>query len=332
MDPGFRRDDGNVRPADALVGRFADDLAALIATPTPASRLGVAVSGGPDSVALLLLAEAAFPRAIAAATVDHGLRPAAAGEARGVGDLCGMLGVPHTVLAGRVEPAGEGLQAAARAVRYRLLGEWAGREGLAALATAHHADDQAETFLMRAARGSGVAGLAGVRRSRPAAIPLVRPLLGWRHAELAAVVAAAGLVAADDPSNADERFDRVRFRRLLAATPALNPIALAASAGHLAEADVALDWMAARLWDERIVPRGDAALALDPAGLPDELLRRLLVKALLALDPGIAPRGAEVMRLAARLESGQAATLGAVKASPGVRWRFERAPPHRAVR
>lgn len=317
--------------AGARVERFTRNLAALGATPPP--PLGLAVSGGPDSLALLLLAHAACPGAIVAATVDHGLRPAAAGEARRVGELCATLGVAHATLNATVEPGGAGFQAAARVARYRLLGEWALREGVAAIATAHHADDQAETFLMRAARGSGVAGLAGVRAyNAGAVVPLVRPLLGWRRAELAQIVADAGLLAADDPSNRDERHDRTRFRRLLADAPGLDPVALAASSAHLAEADAALDWMVARLWDERVAAPGEGALTLDPADLPAELLRRLIVAILRALDPPAAPRGAALTRLAARLAAGQAGTLGAIKASPGPLWLFERAPPRRAIR
>ncbi|HTM19329.1 MAG TPA: tRNA lysidine(34) synthetase TilS, partial [Kofleriaceae bacterium] len=170
--------------------RFAADLARLW---PEGGRLGLAVSGGPDSLALLLLAQAAIPGRFAVATVNHGLRPEAAGECAMVERVCGERGIPCVTLA--VKTGAGNLQAAARAARYAALAEWAGREGLSAIATAHHADDQAETLLMRLNRASGLAGLAGVRARGvlpEGKLPLLRPLLRWRRAELAAVVTEAG--------------------------------------------------------------------------------------------------------------------------------------------
>ena len=204
-------------PADSeAVSRFAADLARV--WPEGAARgearLGIAVSGGPDSCALLLLAAAAMPGRIAAATVDHGLRAESADEARFVADLCAAIDVEHAVLPVTVEQGN--VQAQARAARYRALAEWAAELGLAALASAHHADDQAETLLLRLNRASGVAGLAGVRERglvSGSELLLVRPLLGWRRLELERIVEAAGLNAVADPSNIDDRFDRARLRK-----------------------------------------------------------------------------------------------------------------------
>lgn len=287
------------------------------------ARIGIAVSGGPDSLALLLLAAGERPGRVYAATVDHGLRAEAVAEARMVGQICAQLGVAHDVL--RVQVTGS-VQAGARAARYHALAGWAADAGLSHVATAHHADDQAETLLMRLARGAGLAGLAGVRRQRPLApgITLIRPVLGWRRAELRAVVDAAGIVPAADPSNDDPRFDRTHARRLIAATPLLDPARLAHSAAILAEAEAALDWAATQLAADRIA--GDT---LDPRGLPAELVRRLVLRLLDGF--GTSADGPRLARLIAALEAGRPATLGGVKALPGPVWRFVPAPPRRAT-
>ena len=128
-----------------LLDRFRADLEPLIA---PDARIGLAVSGGPDSLALLILAAAARPGQIEAATVDHGFRPEARDEAAMVAGICGKLGVPHTILTARWNDVPTtAIQERARRERYRLLGYWADERGLGGLATAHHADDQAITAL-----------------------------------------------------------------------------------------------------------------------------------------------------------------------------------------
>jgi tRNA(Ile)-lysidine synthase len=250
--PGAR----SAAPADeALVARFREALARLW---PEGGKLGLAVSGGPDSLAMLLLAEAAISGGFEVATVEHGLRPEAADECAMVARLCTERGIPCEVLP--VTVASGNLQAEARAARYAALTSWAARRGLSALATAHHADDQAETLLMRLNRGSGVAGLAGVReRGRvPAAdLPLVRPLLAFRRAELEQVVRAAGVAAVNDPSNANDRFERVRMRQGLAEAKFLDPAAIAAAADHLSEADEALDWAARIEWEGQVAAGGE---------------------------------------------------------------------------
>lgn len=320
-----------IAPFPELVLRFRRDLEA-VAGADP-GKLGVAVSGGPDSLALLLLAEAAFPGRVNAATVDHCLRAQSAVEAEAVARLCGEIGVPHRILAARVEPSGEGLQAAARAARYAALAQWMDGEDLQILLTAHHADDQAETLLMRLNRGSGVAGLAGVRAQGfvPGAggrLRLCRPLLGWRRSELRAVVEAAGIEAALDPSNSDERFDRARLRRRMGEAPWLDAAALARSAALLAEAEAALDWTAGPLFAARTETE-DGALTLRPNGLPPELLRRLVLRCLRQLAPEAKPRGEALAAFIGKLEQGGMATLCGVKGAGGGTWRFERAPPRR---
>ncbi|HLL30584.1 MAG TPA: tRNA lysidine(34) synthetase TilS [Allosphingosinicella sp.] len=316
-------------PLPDLVSRFSLDLDAVAGAPP----LGVAVSGGPDSLALLLLAQAAFPGRVRAATVDHGLRAESAAEAEAVARLCGRLGVPHHVLPALVESSGEGLQSAARSARYAALAEWMDGQGLSLLLTAHHCDDQAETLLMRLNRGSGVAGLAGVRAA--GAVPgtggrlrLCRPLLGWRRTELQAIVEAAGLEPARDPSNEDEAFDRARLRRQMRDSEWLDPAALARSAAWLAEAEAALEWTVGPLFAAR-TEEGQDAVILRPNGLPPELLRRLVLRCLRCLAPDAKPRGEALAAFIARLELGGTATLGEVKGTGGASWRFERAPPRR---
>jgi len=275
---------------------------------------------------------------IAVATVDHGLRAEAGAEARAVAALCAQLGVPHQILEISIA-SGSAIQARARAARYAALAAWARQQGLSALATAHHLDDQAETLAMRLNRGAGVRGLAGmrVRSSVPGApgLPLLRPLLGWRRADLAAVVAASGVCAADDPSNRDARFERVRVRAGLASADWVESAGWAESADHLAQADAALDWTAQRLFETGWQGRGDGegggGVLTVPDGLPQALGLRLLEHVLQALDAGPMPRGTELARWHAALVAGHVATLAGLRgAGQGALWHFSRVPPHRA--
>lgn len=312
---------------EAQATRFGADLAKCWpeGTRDPGLRLGVAVSGGPDSLALLWLAAAARPGAVWAATVDHGLRAESADEAAMVARVCAGLGVPHATLA--VQVAEGNVQAEARAARYAALAGWMEAEGLAALATAHHADDQAETLLMRLNRASGVAGLAGVRERGwvPGADRLlIRPLLGWRRAELAAVVAGAGLNAVDDPSNRNPAFDRVRIRQALAGADWIDAGALAKAAAHLAEADAALEWAAEREYAARVAKEA-MGMTYRPAA-PRAIALRVMARIIEEID-GAAPRGRQVARLFDALCAREVAMLGNVVARPGpAGWNFARAP------
>ena len=320
-----------IAPAD--LDRFRADLARL----HDSGRLALAVSGGADSMALLRLAHAALPGQIIAATVDHRLRAAAAEEAAMVAAHCAALGVPHIILTPATPPAGASIQARAREARYALLADWAREAGAVALLTAHHADDQAETFLMRAARGSGAAGLAGVRaRAVIAGFPVLRPLLGWRRAELRRIATEAGAPFVDDPSTADPRHDRTRFRTLLAATPALDPVALARSATALGEAEAALAFASDRLWAERAA--GDAPLTLDVNGLPREFRRRLARRAISetrARHAIAVPEWSDAANIEPLLDSlaaGTSATQAGVMLTPhGDIWTVTKAPPRRSA-
>ncbi len=313
-------------PDLALSGRFAEDLRALW---PDQGKLGLAVSGGPDSLGLLLLAATVLPGAVEAATVDHGLRAESAAEAQAVARICAERGIPHQTLTVEVAPGN--IQAEARHARYAALAEWIPARDLAALATAHHADDQAETLLLRLNRASGAAGLAGTRARGTVpggTIPLLRPLLTWRKAELVALVAAAGIDAAQDPSNADDRFDRARLRKALAETDWLDVPAIAASAGHLADADAALDWAARREWSECVTSEG-LGITYRPQA-PRAIALRVLARIARQMD-GEEPRGSAVARLFDALLAGQTASLGnlVVRPARGV-WSFTKAPMRRA--
>jgi tRNA(Ile)-lysidine synthase len=311
------------------LNRFRAELDAL----APGGRVALAISGGPDSLGLLLLARAARPGRVVAATVDHRLRIESRDEAKMVARVCEKLDVPHAVLDVDVQDDPAGLQAAARAARYAALGAFAAREGANWLATAHHLDDQAETLLMRLARGSGIAGLSGVRRARPlegaTGITLIRPLLDWRKTELEEIVRGAHLRPARDPSNHDPRFDRTRARELLSAGWP-KPERLAAVAARLADAEEALGWSARAFAADRLQVEADSA-TLDASGLPHEYRRRLALAVFAALVPGVVPRGESLDHLIAALDAREIVTLGGLRAHPGPPWRFTREGPRRSV-
>lgn len=188
--------------------------------------LGVAVSGGSDSTALLVLAHSwarhtgGFCRAV---TVDHGLRPEAAQEARAVARLCGELGIQHETLKWRRTDDGPVSQDDARRARHKLLARWAETHGVDSLALGHTRDDRLETFLMRARQGSGWYGLAGPMPDgfspvwpEGRRLPLIRPLLAFGREELREELRTRGVNWIDDPSNDASRFERVRMRKLIA--------------------------------------------------------------------------------------------------------------------
>ncbi len=211
----------------------------------PQPHLAVGISGGPDSLALALLLDRwATGRGgrITALTVDHGLRPEAAAEAAAVASRLAARGIAHAVLTWTGPKPASGIQAAARAARFALLERWCAERAVLHLALAHHAEDQAETVLMRLARGSGVDGLAAMapvswRRD----CRILRPLLGIPRADLAASL--DGLAPVDDPSNRDPRHARVRLRHALADLGEGADLTqrLGATARHLQQARAALD-------------------------------------------------------------------------------------------
>jgi tRNA(Ile)-lysidine synthase len=274
----------------------APDLDALFAGLRDADGIVIAVSGGPDSVALLhLLARwaAGGPRPpLVVATVDHGLRPESAAEAALVARLAAGLGLPHRVLPWSGPKPAQGLPEAAREARYALLAGLARARGASHLATAHTLDDQAETVLMRLSRGSGLAGLAGMRAEvERAGLRHVRPLLAWRKETLVALCRREGWAFVEDPSNRDARFARARWRRLmpLLADEGLTPERLARLAERARRAEDALD-EAARATLERARRGAGPGLRAQPlVDAPFEIALRALALAV-AEVPGAVPR------------------------------------------
>jgi tRNA(Ile)-lysidine synthase len=279
-------------PADSTLAISDAEADALFASLADEPALVLAVSGGPDSTALLWLAARWRSRrrrgpTLLAVTIDHGLRAEAAREAATVKRFARTLGVAHRTLRWRGDKPTSAVQERARRERYRLLGQAARTAKARCIVTAHTLDDQAETVLIRLARGSGLTGLAGMAAVTPIdAFFVVRPLLAVTKARLFATLGAAGIAYADDPSNRDPYYTRVRIRTLM---PVLEAEGLSARrvgvlAHRLRRADAALESLAdeagARLaggeWPrQRPVVLDRAGLA----GLPDELALRLIGRA-----------------------------------------------------
>ena len=281
----------------------AAETAALFDDVRSAPALVIAVSGGPDSTALLVLAarwhaDCKRGPALLAVTVDHGLRPESAREARAVKRLATQLGVRHRTLRWTGDKPVTALQEEARRVRYELLAAAARGAGAPYVLTAHTLDDQAETVLLRMARGSGVSGLGAMAREtllasaagpkrKSSSIVLVRPLLDLPKKRLIATLAAMGITFADDPSNRDPRFTRPRLRALM---PALADEGLdARRLGTLARrmrradatieaaVDAAIDVVADGTWS------GGGPITIDAekwGRLPAEVSLRLLGRAI----------------------------------------------------
>ncbi len=293
------------------VSPLAAEEAADLLRPLADRRPLLAVSGGPDSLALLHLVARFGPRPAFVATVDHGLRAASADEAAAVALAAKALGLPHTVLHWIGPKPAAGLQEAAREARRARLVAPARASGAPSHVTAHHRDDQAETVLMRIAAGSGVAGLAGMRAvSEHDAVPVLRPFLSVPKARLVAVCREAGLRFVEDASNADPRFARARWRqaRAVLAAEGLDDARLARLAARAARADEALERATDEAERRLLSERADGILlAAELFDEPAEIVLRLLGRSI-----GRAARG-RILRLE-RLEA-LAAALTAARAA-----------------
>ena len=317
--------------------------------------LVLAVSGGPDSTALMLLAarwrdalKGNKPKLVAV-TVDHGLRKESKREAADVARLARKLKIAHRTVRWRGRKPATGLQKAARAARYRLLADAAHKAGAAHILTAHTRDDQAETVLIRMSRGSGLTGLGAMTRvaSLPVSgrgqVALVRPLLDIPKARLIATLKAAKIAFAEDPSNRDPRFARTRLRGLMAglAGEGLTAARLAQLAGRLKRADRALEAAAGRAADElAVAPTVAGALVFEAGGfarLPAEIALRLLGRAIGKLGDEGPVELAKLESLKSALETAQntgaarfrRSLAGALVTLSGAQILVERAPPRR---
>lgn len=320
VDGDGRADEGADAP---LLGRALTALGGQEARP---ARVGLAVSGGSDSMAMLHLMARAAPRAgcaLHAVTVDHRLRPEAAAEAAFVGRVCAGLGLPHDVLVWDHGAVQGNLMQAASAARYGLMAEWARGRGIDLVTLAHTADDQAETFLMGLSRAAGLDGLTGMRQGFTLdGIAFRRPFLAETRAALRAFLTRHGLSWIDDPSNDNDRFSRVKARRAL---KALKPLGITVErlSGVIHNLTMAQGVV------QGAVAQAGAGLAVEEAGslsldharflaCPDEVQRRLLI-AMVQWISGArhAPRESKVLALRKALDRRADATLG------GVRFRWQ---------
>lgn len=272
-----------------------------------------AVSGGSDSLALLILLEAHFRvngsgGEILAVTVDHGLRPQAADEAAMVARLCAEHGIPHRTIKWEGEKPATGVSAASREARYRLLAEVAAEAGASVVLTGHTMNDQAETIAMRRERGDG-RGLAGMAPATlyDGKVWIVRPLLACRRADLKNVLVDAGVSWADDPSNEMAQYERVSARRALAGPEEDEIVSALIEQGRLAAEDrVATGERAAEIITRYASLVSPGLVKLDPAfaQVNDRPGARLALRILLAAVGGREhlPDAARARKLYERLD------------------------------
>lgn len=284
------------------------------------ARIGVAVSGGGDSLALMYLLEAFLrdqPVELMVASVDHALRPGSRAEAEGVARQAAELGLRHSILTWSEGPTEHGnLQDQARQARLGLLTGWARQNGIPLLTLGHTADDQAETVLMRLTRAAGVNGLAGIpQRRTQGGISLLRPLLEVRRETLRAYLRSLDVTWVEDPSNEDERFERIRTRKALTALEelGLTTEVLGTVAQNMAKARKALGWYA--FLEARDMMRFESgAIVIDLRKfrvLSDEISHRLMTQAILWISSSqYPPRRQPMIETVATAQWGGSATLG----------------------
>lgn len=307
---------------------------------TPPQRLGVAVSGGGDSVALLAVL-AAYARAhdieLHVVTVDHGIRPEAKQEISFVRDLCARWDLPHHVEYWTGWNEQGNFQATARDARYALMSDWAHANNISHIALGHTADDQAETFVMRLARGAGVDGLSAMApRGISRGITWIRPFLQTKRASLRTYLRSEQLTWCEDPSNENRDYERIKVRDGLAVLSTLGVTidGLVQVTQNMAKAREALNWqtfIAAR----DVVKLREGVVMMNKRQFqtqPEEIGRRLLVHSIQWITGSVyGPRGPTVSRTLKSVRAGQTATLDGCQVSTtgGLVWIFRE---HNAVR
>jgi len=270
------------------------ELPALFAPLAEAPRIALAVSGGGDSLALLDCVDRwrrkrADSPTLIVLNVDHGLRKSSRTDAAGVAAISRDRGIEVRLLRWTGRKPKSDIEAVARDARYRLLLAATREFGASHLLLGHHQDDQAETLLLRLARGSGLFGLAAMRREIPVDdVTIFRPFLGTSRSRLAETIAVAGLTPLEDPMTTDPRFARARIRRImpLIGADGIDPAGLAATARRLADAAEAIDAAAGDLIAGTVELDAMAAATIDPAAFfdgPGEVRRRALLRLLLAI-------------------------------------------------
>lgn len=303
----------------SLADRFAEAMDRVLAGARP-ETLCVAVSGGSDSLALLALScgWARPGTRITAVTVDHGLREESAREARDVAEAARGLGAAHEILRWRGWDGRGNLQARARDARRQLISDHCAAHGIGAVLLGHTRDDQAETVLMRLARGSGVDGLAAMAPGRYGQSLFLRPLLDETRADLRRYLAGRGMVWAEDPSNADPRFERVRMRRAMADL-GLDSARLAETARAMARARVALETRTLQVAQAIVTDRA-GIISVDAPALADteeETRLRLVAHALKCLSSApYRPRLQSLSGTLAKALEGQGGTLHGCRLIP----------------
>ena len=288
---------------DRIARHFASDLA---------DRLGVAVSGGSDSLAVLVALAEWGGAEIFAVTVDHGLRPEAADEAIAVAKHCQQLGIKHDVLRWSGWDGDRNLMQSARDARYSLIAAWARERGIDDVALGHTRDDVAETLLMRLQRGAGLDGLSAMAdRTKRHGVTFHRPALGLSRAELRSLLVAREIEWIEDPTNEDLRFDRAKVRKIITALD-LDSEALAQTAMYLRDARDALSEIATGVaqahvqWDA-----GDVLIDLEALrAQPKDIVRRILRAALAYVSgSGFGPRGPALIRAMEGVLAGEETAL-----------------------
>lgn len=288
--------------------------------------VAVGVSGGPDSMALTwLLSRWAGPRYVQvhAITVDHGLRPEAAQEAIDVGiSLADWPNVNHAILRWEGDKPGTRVLEEARFARYDLIRDYMKQNAIKYLFTAHHQDDQAETFLIRLAKGSGLDGLAGMQaqQEQGGGVILCRPLLAVPKDDLIALCENEGIPYTLDPSNENEKYLRPRLRatREVLEEEGMSNKRLAVTASRLARARAALEILAQQAFDRTLKDKNEKRFVFDWTTLkksPEDIILRILIRAVSHLHPGeeYGPRMEKLEQILARLlndEGFKSATLG----------------------